>query len=166
MVKMHVVAKAVLTAIGIYIITFMLNFLPYFRSFVFCVRLLNLILNYSLIFLFGLLVYQLIVGSDKWAHKIVGDTQTKDTDDLLCFAISVYRITIVFCGIFLIYHAVPTIEPYIRSHLDPETTYRYGFTIPDVARWLLALYLIFGAPQFVRWHVHRTLKYKNITTNA
>lgn len=168
MSKMLIIAKAVLTAIGIYVMTIMLKgFLQHIRliPFVLHAELLHRVLNYSLIFLFGVLAYQLIVRGDRWAHKIIGDTQTNGTEDILPFAISIYRITTVFCGVLIIYQAISTIEPYIRYFLNPEITHGHSLTIPGLAQWVLGLYLVFGAPHFVRWQANRTVTYRTSKHN-
>jgi len=169
MTKVHVITKASLIAVGIYVISIILGgFHRFVRPLVFGLNteLLHRVLNYSLILIFVLLAYQLFVKADKWALRIIDKGAVKTTDNVAEFAFSTYRITVVFCSVFLIFFAIPTIEPYIRSHLESERVYGHGLTISALIRWILGFYLICGGSAFVHWQVHKTLNYINKHMNS
>jgi hypothetical protein len=171
MARMHIIAKAALTVVGICVISIILDgfgppllpvylkpdYYPFFLSWL--IERLDRLPNYFLVLLSLFFSYELLVNTDKWAHKLLGSTELPITSDFPLFALGVYRCTAVFCGIVLIYHTVPTIEPFIRVYLEPEKMYKYELTFSKLIHIILAFYLICGAPHFVGWQVGKTLKY-------
>lgn len=169
MTKAHVITKASLIAVGIYVVSFILGgFHRFVRYLVIGLNteLWHRVLNYSLILTFGLLAYQLFVKADKWALRIIDKGTVKTKDNIAEFAFATYRITVFFCGVFLVFFAIPTIEQYIRSHLEPKRGYGHGLTVYALIRWVLGFYLICGGSAFVHWQVHKTLNYINMHMNS
>jgi hypothetical protein len=166
MTKMHVIAKAGLMLIGIYVVAIVLDFRPiYLVSFlptsypIFLSRVIERLPDYLIPLLLCVVAYQLLVKGDKWSYRLIGPEKLELDDGLAPFAVRVYRMTAVFCGVLLIYHAVPSIEPMIRAFLHPEKTDGYGLTLANLSRFLLGFYLICGAPHWVRWQARKTLIY-------
>lgn len=176
--KMHIIAKAGLIAIGIYVISIILDGFgppllpgwwrptscPCFLSWL--VDRLDRLPNYLLVLLSLVFTYELLIRTDEWAHRLLHSEDLPVTDDLPLFALTAYRATTVLCGIILIYFAVPTIEPLIRVHLEPEKMLSYELTFPKLIRIILGVYLICGAPYFVSWQVDRTLAYMKQQVNT
>lgn len=171
MTRIYVIAKAALTAVGIYTISIVLDgfgppLLPvglwsrYYPSFLgWLFGRLESLPNHFLTLLFMILSYQLLVRSGKWVNRLLHADELRMADDLPLFALAIYRATAVFCGAILIYYAVPAIEPLIRVHIERDKTPDYELTISILIRVALGCYLICGAPQFARWQLRKTLAF-------
>jgi len=112
----------------------------------------------------ALIIYLLIYKADFFAGKIVGSQQRQQTQIWwLPFA---FRLTAVFAGILYLYWVVPTmistIHSYIMAvHYDFEDISSY-LSWNRILSWVILLaigvYLLCGAPHFVRWQVKKTLE--------
>jgi hypothetical protein len=181
--KNHIIAKAALTAIGIYVISIILDGFNILRD---ALRLyfqwlvpryspsylswllwrLNRLPYYLILLFFWVFAFLLLIRTDNWAHRLLGLKKLEIAHDFPQFAVSVCRITAVFCGVLLIYYAVPTITPLIRNRFEPEEMRYSGLTLANLTRFVLGFYLVYGAPHFVRWQVNKTLEYINQKANA
>jgi len=173
MTKMFIIAKATLILFGIYTISTILYVCDSYSRFGHVVWL--SLVKYALVIIFGFLVYQLLNKGDKWAHYLIGREELKITGDLPSFAITVFRITVVTCGILIIYYAVPTIVKVVVALFDPSQfeehkmydDFFYAASRILIDQWtvvikiVLAVYLLCGAPRFVRRQVKKTLSYIN-----
>jgi len=110
----------------------------------------------------GLIVYLLFRRADFFAEKVVGAQETTPRAvDWLPFA---FRLTAVFAGVLYLHWTVPTIISSIQTCVslkDLENAPKYPNwenTIAWVIQLGLCIYLLCGAPHFVRWQVKKTIE--------
>jgi hypothetical protein len=166
--KMHALAKIVLSAIGIYFAIRLLSQLPY-AIFMFYSKpswetagssLFSVLFVAGAI---GLLVYFLIYQHDQLAKKIVGSEQLPEPDSqiqwlpvalrLICVAGGIYFLSTVLwqttyvIGQFAAFKAIHAYAPF-----------NYRSLLPWIIMLICGVYLLYGAPHFVRWQVKKTLQ--------
>lgn len=175
---MQIIAKAVLILLGIYTISTILYVCDHFSRFVHIVWF-NSVKD-TLVIIFGFGAYQLLIKGDKWAHYLTGRQGLKITRELPSFATMVYRITVVLCGILIVYYIAPNIVAVVIALFDPRQfeqhkiydDFFYATSHILMNEWtitikiILGFYLLFGAPHFVRWQVRKTLSYINQKTGT
>jgi hypothetical protein len=109
-------------------------------------------------------VYFLVRIADRIASRIVESEQVDDTQ-ISCLAVA-FRLVCVTAGVLFIYWtifgSIATISFYISAKLSNQMTSMYHQLWPEVVKCVLMLgmgiYLVCGAPGFVRWQVKKTLK--------
>ena len=177
MTKMLIIAKATLILFGIYIISTILYICESYSRFSHNVWISSV--KYSLVIIFGFVIYQLLIKGDKWAHYLIGRQELKNTGELPSFALTVYRITVVLCGILIAYYAVPKTVTAVIALFDPSQfeehkmydDFFYATGRILIAQWtvvikiVFGIYLLCGAPRFVRRQVEETLSYINKKTD-
>ena len=170
---MLIIAKAVLILFGVYTISTILYVCDYYSKFDSVVWFNSV--KYALVIIFGFGVYQLIIKGDKWAHYLIGRGELKITGELASFAIMVYRITVVLCGILIVQYNITRIVTAVVALFDPsqfqehkiydDFLYATGRILMDqwtvIIKIFLGIYLLCGAPHFVRRQVKKTLIYIN-----
>ena len=117
-------------------------------------------------------IYVLIYSRDKWAEKIVGTVELPNPDAQIQWVPVAFRLVAVSAGLFCLYRLVIRIIWEVQRYLMAKGTpfvYRAKiFTVEQILVWLIELavgiYLLYGAPHFVRWQVKKTLKHCNQST--
>ena len=117
-----------------------------------------------------LLVHFLIIKREKLAQKIVGDTDTPTSTNPAAWLPLAYRLACVTVGLILTYHViwnfVAEIYRYTTMKNLASTQARQMFSggfsqinLSSLIMLPLAIYLLCGAPHFVRWQVKKTLEF-------
>lgn len=174
--KMHALAKIILSAIGIYFTIRLLSQLPY-AIFMFYSKpswetaassLLSLLLTAGLI---ALLLYFFFYKSEGLAKKIVGSEQLPEPDSQIQWLPVALRLICVAGGIYFLNTALWRTTDVISqlaafksyTYTNYKVTYAYApFNYLSLLPWIIMLicgvYLVCGAPHFVRWQVKKTLQ--------
>jgi len=176
MTKMHLFAKLVLTTLGIFIL---LDFLSYLEL---PSRLTKgysdavvgpLLVTAGSLAPLCILAYYLLFKSDSLARKMVGLTNEDTSDVSRIWVVAGFRLTLFFCGVIIISGSVEflvrvagfvivgpglIVNMILYKYID--TTFRLGFRewlrlFVDVCRAVLGIYLVLGAPHFVRWQIRK-----------
>lgn len=175
---MLIIAKATLILFGIYTISKILYVCDYFSRSTHAIWLSSV--KFALVIIFGFVIYQLIIKGDKWAHYLIGRGELKNTGDLPSFALTIYRITVVMCGILIVYYAAPKVVTAVIAFFDPsqfeqhkmydDFFYATSRILMDqwtvVIKIVLGIYLLYGAPRFVHRQVEKTISYINKTAST
>lgn len=111
----------------------------------------------------GLVIYLLWYKADFFVEKIVGREETPK-GQVLCLPFT-FRLISVFTGILLLSRVVPSIMSSVRYLTAKQSSFgapRYyqswvGIT-GSIILLALSIYLLCGAPHFVRWQVKKTLE--------
>jgi hypothetical protein len=174
--KMQVWAKILMAILGLYGILVLLR--DVWTSFAYLIYQIDspglkfTTVNYILfvitilfISLFVCVIYQLLFRGDKWARRLVWDIHGEQNHVEIFWLPASYRLAAFVCGIVIFYWTMPTIirlfylwisyfqgEPDYRIHEMPGDS-----TILTILRLVLSVYLIYGAPHFVRWQVKKAL---------
>ena len=123
--------------------------------------------------MFVAVIYVLIVKRDKWAHKLIAKeiepNEPLDVDLTLTMA---FRLVSVGVGLLCLRSFLWVVSSNVRTVIralnyapkDERTRQLFsgGFSIDYVLPSLylaLAIYLLCGAPHFVRWQVKKTLQF-------
>jgi hypothetical protein len=177
--KMHTLAKIILSAIGIFFAIRLLSQLPiaiyWFYSkpawetaaSLFC----------SLLIVGGALaalVYILIYKRESLAKKIVGSEQLPEPDSqiqwlpvalrLICIAGGIYFLMLVLWDTTYVIGKIAAFKARnTYAYTNYKAIYTYApFSSQNIIRWVIMLicgiYLLCGAPHFVRWQVKKTLQ--------
>ena len=173
---MHALAKIILSAIGIYFTIRLLSQLPY-AIFMFYSKpswetaassLLSLLLTAGLI---ALLLYFFFYKSESLAKKIVGSEQLPEPDSqiqwlpvalrLICIAGGIYFLNTVLWQTTYVISQFAAFESY--TFTNHKVIYNYPpFNYRSLLPWIIMLicgvYLLCGAPHFVRWQVKKILQ--------
>jgi len=173
--RMHILARITLAGLGVYAL---LNYLPQIimglplwvtnSPVFFGVDDLFRVLPTVLIFIIiGVIVYQLLCKTDRWASAIVAKTE-KTESDVKTFPLPVmYRLLSVLCGVLFLYKLILTIAStmnyyfLVRATSGSKALIKSRLFSPQcVLTWLILLvagvYLLCWAPHFVRWQVKKT----------
>lgn len=167
--KEQTIAKALLTAMGIH---FSVVFCAYFNLGPATESCLSVwVFNGAMLALVGVLLYGLVFNNDKWA-VLMAPANPGQTPASLVWQVITLRTTLVFCGLLLLYHSVGHLWLLLGFIVLP-TGLRYAIQtmvvsgpvvwvqslehpmvqIIETAKLLLSLYLLAGAPRFVRAQV-------------
>ena len=170
--KMQTLAKILLAVLGIYTL---LNLLPKLSLYI-TMLFSNTLGNYSaigktMIFLWLLLhiavilviAYQLLFRGRFWAEKIVGEKFEESQKNVLSIP-AAYRLAFVVCGVLIIFWALSYVP---RFFAILYTRYQQGMFYKSydwlnlliiVIQLTIGIYLLCGAPHFVRWQVKKSLE--------
>ena len=172
--KMHQAAKIAFATLAIYLVIKLLpsfimggnaiymnrslsNFLPFLFSF-----------GITILYVW-LLIHFLIIKRDKLAVKIVGETDLPTPDNYFAWIPFAYRLACMTAGLFFLYYIVWDIAAAMSRYImikssTPEMGTRQMFSggfshinISSLIMLPIAIYLLCGAPHFVRWQVKKTL---------
>jgi hypothetical protein len=172
--KMHTLAKIILSAIGIFFTIRLLSQLP-LAIFWFYSKpswetaassLLSLLLTAGLI---ALLLYFFFYKSESLAKKIVGSEQLPDPDSQIQWLPVALRLICIAGGIYFLYtvlwHTTYIIGQFaaFKAQENARTIlayppFNYQSLLPWVIMLICGVYLLCGAPHFVRWQVRKTLQ--------
>lgn len=127
----------------------------------------GIIVSISLwLFFSGLIVYLLIYKSNFWSEKIVGSVQVEKPEAEVFWVPVSFRLVSIFSGIlyvfFIISRMISKIGPYIAYYISSHGERVMDLNFYQFLSWIIFLvfgiYLIFGAPHFVRWQVKKTME--------
>jgi hypothetical protein len=174
--KMHALARIILSAIGIYFTIRLLSQLPY-AIFMFYSKpswetaassLISLLLTAGLI---ALLLYFFFYKNESLAKKIVGSEQLPEPDSqiqwlpvalrLICIAGGIYFLSTVLWQTTYVISQLAAFKSYTDTNYKVIYTYapfNYQSLLPWIIMLICGVYLLCGAPHFVRWQVKNTLR--------
>ncbi|MGD0077265.1 MAG: hypothetical protein ABSB91_01415 [Sedimentisphaerales bacterium] len=164
--ELRVISRIVLIGVGMYVLLqTLLTILSSIASLLFAT---SSAIKASMIIVFMAIhallaimaVYFLVRCANSISAKIVEPVPEEDTQ--VSWLAAAFRLVCVTTGILLLFWTIPssifTLHFYMNSGLDPW----YQQAGPEFAKIIIMLvliiYLLFGAPGFVRWQVKRTLK--------
>jgi hypothetical protein len=127
-------------------------------------RLLALLGPLFLIGFVAVLLYVLFYKADWLTERIVGREEPIRRD--ISWLPTAFRLACVFCGILFLYRVIPamisTVQLYLFMQRRGSAVQSPTITGSQILAWiillLLGLYLLYGAPHFVRWQVRKTLE--------
>ena len=171
--KMRTLAKVLLAVLGVYLLSqVVINFgvyIPLFFS--------DLGDNFSLFGKFLLafysvfyttfiffLIFQLLFKGKKWAAKIVPAEEIDANQEQVCKLSTTFRLGLVLLGVFIIYSVLGSMPMVLYSFFGmhrrqsgmPLTVHEWSTLLSVAFRLALGIYLVCGAPHFVRWQVKQT----------
>lgn len=177
--KMHTLAKIMLSAIGIFFTIRLLSQLP-FAIFYFRIKpsletaassVLSLLLIAGLV---ALLLSLFFYKNENLAKKIVGSEQLPEPDSQIQWLPVALRLICIASGIYFLSNVIwqstavigmlaafktsaQTINgsTYATSYYPP---FNYRSMLPWLVFLICGVYLLCGAPHFVRWHVKKILQ--------
>jgi hypothetical protein len=179
MTKMHLIARIILTVLGVYLVVQLLDNAPMFLqstmqspfSFDNSARILIFLLFLASGFA---IIYYLLFTPDRLVQKMIGSTEDiTDFADPIWIA-TAFRLALVLFGIlitarnidfivntaaFLIYGPKLIVEMIVYKYIDKTFDMPLCAWLTIVARLLktaLGIYLLFGAPQYVRWQIEKS----------
>lgn len=173
--KMRTLAKIVFIGLGVYIITGLLPalFMPLYMlsgqlSFETFIQAIALWLVYLLYL--AAVIYFLIYKSEKWAGKIVTASDPQDDDNnnnQIQWLPAIFRLVAVAAGIFFIYRFATGISQMlsyfsVMRKANVDNPQKFSLFLKTFLGWVttlpIGIYLLYGAPHFVRWQVKKTLQ--------
>jgi hypothetical protein len=112
-----------------------------------------------------LIIFLLIRKADFWAERIVGLEEEKPELPKGFWIPVAFRLAAVFAGILCMYRLLTNIITAIYSYIYSRSFYTHAsdfFKANDLVTWAiqlaLVIYLLCGAPHFVRWHIKKILE--------
>ena len=169
--KMHSLAKIILTALALYIayqlsitllsILFMIGLTDFDKSPIFYIA-----LPFVALLLPAVIIYQLLYKRDKWAEKIVGAADLPCPKSQINWLPIAFRLASVTAGLYSLLHFVSglsrALSYYARIKAYDSIYPQNAFATERIIGWVLllpiAIYLLCGAPHFVRWQVKKALE--------
>ena len=169
---MQTLAKILLAILGIYIITRMVTVIIIYIPMVFTnsfgiesiigkiTALLVMLLHTTIILV---IAYQLLFRGQFWAEKIVNE-QPNEPHKQIFWLPAAYRLASVFCGLLVAYRvaeSIPRVLIILYRHNQAGQfagNYEWTSVLGVVIQLVLGIYLLCGAPHFVRWQVKKTLE--------
>jgi len=176
--KMHTLTKIILSAIGILFTIRLLSQLP-FAIYWFYSKpawetagslLLSLLLTAGIV---AVLLYIFVYKRESLAKKIVGSEQLPEPDSqiqwlpvalrLICIAGGFYFLSTVLRQTTYVIGQLAFFEAHTYANANYKVIYTYApFNYRSLLPWIIMLicgiYLVCGAPHFVRWQVKKTLQ--------
>ena len=168
--KMHSLAKIVLTGLALYIAFYLctnLIIIPF--ALLADVRyggsMLSIVLFLFISLCLAASIYLLLSKRDKWAEKIIGTADLPDPRAQIQWLPVAFRLVSVAAGLLCLYRLVIAIIWAVQRYsMAKAITPQYlpkVFTVEQILGWLILLvigiYLLCGAPHFVRWQLKKTL---------
>lgn len=170
---MQIIAKAVLTFLGISAFVNFCSYLSTLTSLTLDTSILQVILFLPVFtILLIAIVYLLIFKNDWLASKIVGSGEKLNPGSETLWLASSFRMVAIFYGLILLSSSIPTIlniivlPLYIRSLINeiftfrtfPKsltfTSYQWSYMTYNFLKAILAVYLLYGWPQFIRFQLN------------
>jgi hypothetical protein len=172
MTKWQLIAKLALTVLGIFIFVESMHYVwlagaagqLWWPS----------VYSLGIFLLFSVLVCRMLFWSDAWVERMIGPGDEDEPAIGTLASVGGFRIVLVFCGLLIL---AGRIEFLVRAAafivVAPKIivnmiVYRYVDTvfymsgrewlrlIVNLARAVLGIYLVLGAPRFVRWQVGKS----------
>lgn len=172
MEKTIIFTKIILSAIGIFFLIKLLSVCFYLPFFMLPQKIspwgLFMILCSLIVYTLAIIimVYYLFVNREWSARKIIDDYQIPETSQSLSWLPVAIRLICIVAGLYCIHSALmylPTllsILEIIKNSGKSGDYTKYIFSMVfQMALYLCAgVYLVYGAPHFVRWQVRKTLE--------
>ncbi len=171
--KMHSLAKIMFAGLAIYIAILPCRNILYVVAMAIQKRTLESLGTVSLALLItavylAAVFYFLIYKRDKWADKLVGTSDLSATSARIDWLPVAYRLVSVAVGLLCVYrfftHIVYAAGRYIAA-TGTNTVYQQQYKDLIIRELLglmilipIGIYLLCGAPHFVRWQVKKTLE--------
>jgi len=177
--KMHSLAKIVLTTLALYMTywlgatllntAFMIGTIHLDESPTFYIA-----APFVVLLLPAIIIYQLLYKRDKWAKKIVGASDLPAPKSPIQWLPIAFRLASVAAGLYFLLHFVfglsRALSYYARIKAYDSIYPQNAFATERIIGWVLllpiAIYLLCGAPHFVRWQVKKTLEKYNQPTET
>jgi hypothetical protein len=172
--KMHTLTKIVLSAIGIFFAIRLLSQLPlaifYFYSKPSWETAGSLLLSLSLVTgAIAALLYLFVYKRESLAKKIVGPEQLPEPDSqiqwlpvalrLICIASGIYFLSNVLWQTTYVIGQLARFKAEENTHtIYTYAPFNYRSLLPWVIMLICGVYLLCGAPHFVRWQAKRILQ--------
>jgi hypothetical protein len=174
---MQALAKTILTVLGIYAVLTLWNSYP--AGFMYRSEQPAIVLEILSLCTFAVLaaltVYFMIINNTAFSKRIAGPGQTLDPRTQALRLAKALRVGLVLAGLMLLPRSIPTmvkipkifflIRPALNDLIISKSvpkvlrvSYSQWFrNIYGLLKAILALYLIYGAPHFIRWQVRQNL---------
>ena len=178
--KIHSFAKVVLAAIGIFfairIIANMTTLISLTITMHPDASIITAVIWFPLLGLCLAVICYIFLYKREWLAKwIVGTDAIAEPDSQIQWLPAAFRLVCVAAGMYclytvgwdVIYRLIPLIQYYMSKSDTPRLGYKVLYTanilnIEQIIGWLIMLaigiYLVCGAPHFVRWQVKKTLQ--------
>lgn len=172
--KMQTIARITLAAIALYMIlefaksTFTnLYFLGHGSELPFISLFMMFLAIVLMIILIVIIGRELIGHGDKWACRIVAHAQEYEAEEKTNWLPTAYHIIAISLGILFIWWTIPYIvqsAAFFLLSLKPgyeqlyTTSRAISTLITVIVQLIISVYLLCGAPHFVRWQVKKTLE--------
>jgi len=181
MAKMQIIAKALLTVLGIYALVTLLFSQPWFFASLQQSVLPKILYFAAFAVLTAFIVFFTIFSNDSLARKIAGPGDQLTPAARALWLTASLRLALVFAGLMLLPDSITTmakilkipflIRPAVSKmflfkslptvlNLPPTEWFRI---ICDLFKAILAVYLICGAPSFIRWQLKHSLRHTSNT---
>lgn len=178
MTRIQIIAKTILTVLGIYAVVTLYRFYPGRYAYrpdetpIFQ----ELVLLCAFTVVVGFVAYFMVFNNNRLSVKLAGPGPQLDRSAETAWLTKSLRVGLVFGGLMLIPDSIPVIIKTLKLFLliRPavndivisksiprilELSYPQWFrVIYDFLKSLLALYLIWGAPHFIRWQIRKTFE--------
>ncbi len=169
--KMHSIANIALSTVIIYLLVKAIQPLAYTMMFLFendsqstkVPIAIGMIVN---IITLAALVFVVILNRKKLVNRIVGAESLNEPQSQLNWIPFSYRLVCVTVGVYMLYHFLSTIihiiynmktlQSYSSTYKPSEIFYYNGIRM--LILLILTVYLLTGAPHFVRWQTKKTLQ--------
>jgi hypothetical protein len=183
MTKMQIIAKAVLSALGIHIALVLsanienLLGIAFYRAADNPPILLSLACLTAYALLIAAVSFWLVFNNNQLACRLAGHAQTLSHPEQHRTLITSYRLALLLVGLFFLPEAIKTIVRFLSALWPPDLREAFTWlintgTLPrnvnrPSSQWYaliaknltaaLACYLILGAPHFVRWQLNHSI---------
>ncbi len=177
MTKIQIIAKTILTVLGIYAVVTLYGFYP--GRYVYRPDKMLMLQEFALLctftILLGFVAYFMVFHNDRLSGKLAGPGEPLDTATESAWLVKSLRVGLVFTGLMLLSGSAPTlvkiakafflIRPAVNEIIISKSTpnmlrlsYSQWYTsIYHLLKAVLTIYLICGAPHFTRWQIKHTL---------
>jgi len=169
MTRPHLIAKLILAAIGIHFLLHALGSIisvvavlnPSYAAETIFPKIFFVILKLS----FAFAVSPILLFRSDWLVQIIAGPNTDQCEKVSSrWIIAGFRITACFCGLLMIYYRMDLLFYYAHaiSTVVPENQSSQYFTkilagiFVEIIGWIIAVYLIFGAPHYAAWQMRST----------
>ena len=179
MAKMQIIAKAVLTVLGIYALVILLFSQRWFFLSSQQSVLPKILYFAAFAVLTAFIVFFTIFSNDNLARKMAGPGDELNPAAKALWLTASLRLGLVFAGLMLLPDSIPTMAKILKIPflIRPAVSQMFLFkSLPTVlnlppAGWfriicdffkaILAVYLICGAPYFIRWQLKHSLRHQS-----
>lgn len=173
MTKMHVLAKCVVTVLGVYLINVILGIYPVIFSSGKIGPKAGAIIIICIYLLLCTVIYFIFFRHWDFASKLAGPVKSGESPAAVSHSIKALRIAIVFAGLMMLPGALQGLVHLLKlpamlrallfaafgleqfSHQLPKDGRTLVNTLNSLVRVCLTVYLIIGAPSYVRWQVRK-----------
>ena len=172
MTKMHLIAKLALTALGVLVLVESLRYIqladamgPGWAPSLFCL---------GIFLLLSFLACRFLFWSDAWVERMIGAADEEDAPPVSRIrAVGGFRVVLLFCGLLVLSGRIEilikalafiVVAPKIIVNMIIHKYVDGVFYMParswlrlivDLVKAALGIYLILGAPRFLRWQMSK-----------